>query len=271
MGEDETKQDIIDNDLYEEIDEEEMDRLVEEGKRDILDREREERLDPKPKRPFPKWPFWLISIAMVLNLVALLPQTFSIPAIDFLMTSAKLSTQDDIKSYKEAVVVIETGDSKGTGFSISSEGQIITNHHVVEGEETVTVAFPKDGLFKAEVVEIYPEIDLAILEVHSNDLPYLELASKAEFEEGEPINFIGNPLRFQGIANEGKVIDYIRLGGWEEDVIMLDAPVYRGNSGSPVINKEGKVIGVIFATLEDEEHGKIGLFFPIDYYYKYHK
>lgn len=271
MSEDETNQDIIDQDLYEEIDDEEMSRLVQEGKQELLDKEKEERNNPKPKRSFPKWPFWLISIAMVLNLVALLPQTFSIPAIDFLITSAKLSTQDDIKSYKEAVVVIETGDSKGTGFSVSSEGQIITNYHVIEGEESVTVAFPKDGLYNADVVETYPEVDLAILELHSNDLPYLELAAKAEFKEDEPINFIGNPLRFQGIANEGEVIDYIRLNSWEEDVIMLDAPVYRGNSGSPVINKQGEVIGVIFATLDHEEYGKVGLFFPIDYYYKYHK
>lgn len=265
------KQDIIDKDLYEEIDDEEMYRLVQEGRRDVLDREREERLNPKPKRPFPKWAFWLITVAMMFNVIALLPQTFSIPAIDFLITSAKLSTQDNIKSYKEAVVVIETDDSKGTGFSISSDGRILTNYHVVEGEETVMVAFPKDGLFKAEVVDTYPEVDLAVLETNSEKLPYLKLASHPKFKESEPVNFIGNPLRFQGIANEGEIIDSIRLQSWEEDVIMLDAPVYRGNSGSPVINMEGQVIGVIFATLEHEEHGKVGLFFPIDYYYKYHQ
>lgn len=264
------KENIIDKDLYEEIDDEEMYRLVQEGRRQVLEREKEKKLNPKSKRPFPRWAFWLIALAMMFNVIALLPQTFSIPAIEFLMASAKLSTQDDIKTYKKAVVVIETEDSRGTGFSISSKGEIITNYHVIEGEKTVTVAFPDNGLYKADVVNTYPEVDLAILEVHGEDLPFLELASKTSFDSAEKVKFVGNPLKFQGIANEGKIIDYIRLSSWDEDVIMLNAPVYRGNSGSPVINKQGKVIGVIFATLDHDEHGKVGLFYPIDYFFKYH-
>src|SRR5699024_1337163 len=106
-----------------------------------------------------------IALALVFNVVALLPQTFSIPAVEFIKTSAKLSAQEDIKSYKEAVVVIETEDSKGTGFAMNEEGDILTNYHVVEGNNTVTVAFPEDGLFSGEVVETYPDIDLAVLKV----------------------------------------------------------------------------------------------------------
>src|SRR5690625_1041958 len=102
------KSDIIDEDLYEEFDDEEMYELVQEARREALKRAREEKLNPKPKRPFPKWAFWLIAFAMAFNLIALIPQTFSIPAIDFLITSAKLSVQEDIKEYKKSVVVIET-------------------------------------------------------------------------------------------------------------------------------------------------------------------
>jgi len=268
---DQKEHDIIDEDLFEEIDDEEMYILVQQGRKEALERARQRRVKHHTKRPFPRWSFWLIAISMAFNVFALLPQTFSIPAIDFLITSTKLSTQEDIKEYKKSVVVIETNNSRGTGFSISSDGTILTNHHVIEGEETVTVAFPEEGLFTANVVDTYPFVDLAVLEVNGEDLPYLELAKETIFEEKELVNFIGNPLRFHGIANEGTIIDYTKLSSWDEEVVMIQAPIYRGNSGSPIINKNGQVIGVVFATLTQEEHGKVGLFIPIDYYYKYHK
>lgn len=266
---DERRKNIIDDDLYEEFEEEELSELLEAGRLDVIRREQEEASQPKKKRRVPKLFVLLIAFAMAFNVFALLPQTFSIPAIDFLIASAKLSTDKQIRSYKEAVVVIEAADSRGTGFSISSDGMILTNNHVIEGEDTVTVGFPKDGLFTADVVEVYPSIDLAVLEVKGENLPYLNLAEEMTFTEDEYINFIGNPLRFQGIANEGTIIDYIQLDDWEEKVVMIKAPVYRGNSGSPIINDDGEVIGVIFATLDHSEYGKVGLFIPIDYYYTY--
>src|SRR5699024_309274 len=103
------------------------------------------------------------------------------------------------------------------------------------------------------------------------NLPTLTLADETECTEDESINFIGNPLRFQGIANEGTILDYIQLQSWDEEVVMIQAPVYRGNSGSPIINKEGEVIGTIFATLDHSDYGKVGLFVPIYYYYREHE
>ncbi|RFA32485.1 serine protease [Virgibacillus dokdonensis] len=265
----EQKHDIIDEDLYEEIDEEELYELVQREKEKALAREREAKENKRPKRPFPKWVFWLIAWMLLLNVVALLPQTFSIPAIDFLYKSAKLSLQDDIQTYKQAVVTIETKDSKGTGFSITSDGVILTNHHVVEGEEKVAVAFPEDGLHEAEVKETHPTIDLAVLQADVKDVPFLKLTKETAVQPDQPIRFIGNPLNFNGIANEGEIIDYTSLSSWEEEVVMIEAPVYRGNSGSPVLNESGEVIGIIFATLDDKKHGKVGLFYPIHYYYEY--
>ncbi|WP_087973390.1 S1C family serine protease [Oceanobacillus rekensis] len=265
---DNKRDDIIDEDLYEEFDDEELYELVQEERRKALERAKSNE-ESEPKRPFPKWPFWLIAIALVFNVFALIPQTFSIPAIDFLITSAKLSTDETIQTYKKSVVVVETDDSKGTGFSISDTGTILTNHHVIEGETSVTVAFPDEGLFTADVTESYPEIDLAVLQVGEQDLPYLPLAEQTNFEANEPIHFIGNPLRFNGIVNEGTMISYTQLSSWDEEVVMIEAPVYRGNSGSPIINEDGKVIGVIFATMTHDDFGKVGLFIPIDLYYKY--
>ncbi|MFC3038808.1 S1C family serine protease [Virgibacillus xinjiangensis] len=264
----ETQQDIIDTDLYEDLGEEEIYEILEEERRKTWGREQEEEKKTK-KPPFPRWIFWLIALVMLFHVAALLPQTFSIPAIEFLTTSARLSSQEDIQTYKEAVVVVETDDGKGTGFGISEEGTILTNHHVIEGEENVTVAFPEQGLFEADVVETHPSIDLAVLEVDSEEenLPYLQLEKESEFQEEEPVYFIGNPLRFNGIANEGSVIGSTQLDDWDQPVMMMDAPVYRGNSGSPVISMDGKVAGIVFATLRHEEHGRVGLFVPIDYFH----
>lgn len=272
MGKNEQKHDIIDKDLYEEFEEDELYELVEQARKDVLIKSKLENSKQKPKRPFPKWMFWLIAIALIINVIAILPKTFSIPAIDFLITSAKLSTDEEIKSYKEAVVVVETEDSKGTGFSISKEGYIITNYHVVEDESNVTVAYPENGLIKADVLEKYPDVDLALLKADTEEeLPYLTLADEAKFKENEHISFIGNPLAFNGIANEGTIIGYTQLSDWDKPVLMIKAPVYRGNSGSPIINEEGTVIGIIFATLDHEIHGKVGLFIPIDYFHQQEK
>lgn len=266
-----TKNDqVIDQDLYEDLDDEEMLALIQESKADALEKEANQAYEKNPHHPAVKWAAWFIAIVMLINVFAFLPETLSIPAIDFLKTSAQLSKDEQVKSYKEAVVVIETGDSKGTGFSISREGLILTNQHVIEGEDQVTVAFSEAGLFQADVIESYPEVDLAILEVRGENLPYLELADQFELDANEKITFIGNPLSFNRIANQGDVLDYIALTDWDEPVVMLDAPVYRGNSGSPVINHQGEVIGIIFATTRTDEYGRVGLFYPIDYYYDYY-
>lgn len=259
------------NDL-EEIDDEELQLLVLEAQREALEKEALEKTSRKPKRPFPKWIFWTMAFVLFVNTFAVIFQIYSIPAIEFIKTSARLSSQEDIARYKEAVVVVLTDDSKGTGFSISSNGTILTNYHVVEGEDSVIVGFPEVGRFNADVIETYPSIDLAVLQVDEDNLPYLNLAENpTTYESGERIIFIGNPLKFTGIANEGSLIDAHQLSDWDVPVMMMEAPVYRGNSGSPVLNEDGKVIGVVFATLDHDEHGKVGLFVPIEEYYETQK
>lgn len=251
----------------EEVDEEFLE-FVLEAQREALLKEAQEKTSRKTKRPFPKWIFWIMATVLFINTFAVILQIYSIPAIEFLKASAKLSAQEDISRYKESVVIVLTDDGKGTGFSISSDGTILTNYHVIEGNDTVTVGFPEDGRFKASVVHTYPSVDLAVLKIDGENLPYLELSKQATVVEGDSISFIGNPLSFTGIANEGKIIDYHQLSDWDVPIVMMKAPVYRGNSGSPVLNKDGQVIGVVFATMDHDEYGRVGLFVPIDEYYK---
>lgn len=264
MTEPKEDRDLIDEDLYEEIESEEMLELLEIEKANLKEKNKAKAEVKKPR--FPRWIYGLIVFALFLNVIALLPRTFSIPALDFLQTSARLSTDQTVDTYKEAVVVIETTDGKGTGFGISEDGYIVTNHHVIEGEEAVLVNYPEAGLFNGEVVSSDEQVDLALVKVDGDQagLPYLSLAEEVNFQSNEPVLFIGNPLRFNGIANEGEWIGMTTRQSLATEVMLLDAPVYRGNSGSPVINDQGKVIGVIYATTNDQELGKLGLAVPIE-------
>ncbi|MBM7540061.1 S1C family serine protease [Amphibacillus cookii] len=250
---------LIDQDLYEDLDPDTMLELLEEEQRS------KQKEEEKPAQSsFPRWLIWLVAFTLILNVIALIPRTFSIPALEFLSTSAELSVNEDIQLYKESIVVIETSNSKGTGFSITNDGYILTNEHVVAQESYVTVSFPEQGLYQAEVVQVDEALDLALLKVAEDDLPFLDLAENTEGIEQTEVYFIGNPLRFNGIANQGMITGFIEQMSLATEVMMIDAPVYRGNSGSPVINQDGEVIGMIYATLNDEQYGRVGLAIPVD-------
>ncbi|MBO8157698.1 MAG: serine protease [Bacillaceae bacterium] len=253
---------IDEKDLYEDIDEEEIYEIIQEERRKAFRQSDEKK---KPKRPFPKWAFWLIAFFMFVSALSALPKFLNLAAIEFVATSAKLSADEDIQEYKQSVVVVRSDDSKGTGFSISENGYILTNYHVIEDGLIIWVNYPDHGQFSAEVVASYPEMDLALLKIDGENLPYLSLGDDRNAAQGDHIYFIGNPLAFTGIANEGEVLGYTN-STLKEEVLMLKAPIYRGNSGSPVIAENGEVIGVVYATRRDAEHGKVGLAVPISYF-----
>lgn len=257
----------VDSDLIEEIDEEEMQELISEARDEAVHGASLEKSGGKSSRRLPRWLFWLVSCVFLFSTFSFIFQIYSMPAIEFLAASSRLSADKHVQTYKKSVVTIAAGDSKGTGFSISGDGKILTNFHVIEGHDTVTVDFPEDGIFTADVADTFEEIDLALLQVAGENLPFLELAKNPSYVENEPVLFIGNPLYFYGIVNEGKIIDSVKLSEGEEEVVMMKAPVYRGNSGSPVIDETGRVTGVVFATMKHEDYGKVGLFVPIGAYH----
>jgi len=212
---------------------------------------------------------WVMSAALVISLFASFAGSFNIPAIEFVKTSAKLYADENVSGYKEAVVEVRTPGGKGTGFAITADGYILTNEHIIENETNITVSFPEAGVYDAAVIEAYPAIDLALLKVDADNLPTLLLNEEGTVEKEQQVLFIGNPLSYSHIANEGVTISPLLLADWTEEVWMLDAPIYKGNSGSPVMNVKGEVIGVIFATTKTEEYGKVGLFIPIQTFYNY--
>ncbi|SEJ71798.1 Trypsin-like peptidase domain-containing protein [Bhargavaea ginsengi] len=258
-----------DSEEPEDPEDEEIRRLVLEAQREAWLKERTE----EPPRRGPsfgtKAMIWIISLMMVVSTFAFVLELFPLSAVDFLRTSSQLSEQETVQAQKESVVSVVTPDGSGTGFILSADGTILTNHHVIEGYDRVSVVLSDDRRFMADVTESYPESDMAVLEAEDESgLPFLELANSYTLDEGDPVTFIGNPLSFRGVANKGNVIGPIRVNGLAQPVIMMEAPVYRGNSGSPVLDKDGLVVGIVFATLNHEEEGTVGLFVPVDELYR---
>jgi len=258
--------DIHKNTTEEELTEEEFIELVLAEQQKALAEERERRVQGRQTRkqkPIIKWIMWVMAFVLFFNTFALIFQIYSIPAIEFIKVSSQLSQQKDIQTYKKAIVEVSTGSSKGTGFVISPEGLIVTNAHVVENALTLSVVFPEQGLKEAQLLQSFPEVDLALLQVSGSNLSSLTLAQSPSYQEDEPVYFIGNPLSFTGIANKGTLLKETYLDDWQEPVMMMQAPVYKGNSGSPVLNSDGEVIGIIFATMKKEPYGRVGLFIPV--------
>lgn len=202
-----------------------------------------------------------LAFALLISGLAVWTSVFNLPSFSFLKESNELSKIENIQDYKEAVVTIEGGNRKGTGFNISSDGQILTNYHVIENLSAITVYFANGEIFSAGVVEAFPELDIAILETDGKGLPYLELQKNQPWHEEDSIYVIGNPLAYNRIVMEGKIKDSV------SGQIRITAQIEKGNSGSPVIDKYGKVIGVVFAkTIPSigSEEDSLGLVVPID-------
>lgn len=199
----------------------------------------------------------MVSFALIITTFQIWPQLFNISSLPFLKKSEELSQQEDIQQYKEAVVTIQDQYSKGTGFNISEKGLIITNYHVIDEMKPITISFPNGKLFNGSILVTDPELDLAVLQVEGTDLPLIKLSKPGKWEPHDPIYVIGNPLLHTQIVNEGEILD----GSRGSEVIMISAPVYKGNSGSPVIDRDGEVIGVVFAKSTEKP---IGYAIPIE-------
>ena len=168
------------------------------------------------------------------------------------------------------------GTATGSGFVIDGDGHILTNAHVVAGSDDVTVRIGgEDGqTFDAKVLGTDPSTDVAVLEVAdgSDQLEPLELGSSAGAQVGDPVVAIGNPFGLDRSATAGIVSAVHRQidspnGFTISNAIQTDAPINPGNSGGPLIDSQGRVIG-INSQIESggQSNGNVGIGFavPID-------
>ena len=137
--------------------------------------------------------------------------------------------------------------SLGSGFVISPDGYIVTNNHVIEDVDEITVAFEDGRELPAEVIGRDPKTDLALLHVESDeDLPALPLGNSELVRPGEWVVAIGNPFGLEHTVTAGIISAKHRVigQGSYDDYIQTDAAINPGNSGGPLINLKGEVIGI---------------------------
>jgi serine protease Do len=133
----------------------------------------------------------------------------------------------------------------GSGFFISADGYIVTNNHVVENADEITVTMADKRELKAKVVGRDAGIDLAVIKVEGQGFPYVEFETKAKPRVGDWVIAVGNPFGLGGTATAGIVSANGRdIGEQYVDYIQVDAPINRGNSGGPTFDIYGRVIGV---------------------------
>jgi putative serine protease PepD len=173
-------------------------------------------------------------------------------------------------------VQIPAGSGTGTGVVISSDGQILTNNHVVANGGELTVTFHDGSTADARVVGTDPVTDLAVIQAEDvSGLTPAELGSSSDLEVGQQVAAIGSPFGLEGTVTSGIVSAVGRpvtagqgQGGQAViDAIQTDAPINPGNSGGPLVNMSGQVVGINSAIYSPSTSaGSVGLGFaiPID-------
>jgi S1-C subfamily serine protease len=145
----------------------------------------------------------------------------------------------------------ESSQALGSGFVLDKEGHIVTNYHVIDGATSIEVRFSNDDTLKATLVGSDPSTDVALLKVDASPeaLTPLSLADSTQVEVGDPVVAIGNPFGLERTVTTGIVSALQRAvkapNGYSIDhVIQTDAAINHGNSGGPLLNTLGAVIGI---------------------------
>ena len=158
----------------------------------------------------------------------------------------------------------QRSNALGSGFIISPDGYIVTNNHVIESADEISVELFSGGELDAELIGRDPRTDIALLKVESDDdLPFVEFGDSDAAKVGDWVLAIGNPLG-QGFSVSAGIVSARNrtLQGSYDDFIQTDAAINRGNSGGPLFDMNGEVIGVNTAILSPNG-GSIGIGFAM--------
>jgi S1-C subfamily serine protease len=160
------------------------------------------------------------------------------------------------------VAQLDDGVSEGTGCIISTDGQILTGWHVVEGAKTIDITTSNGKTYKAKLIAKMPDKkDLAIIKIETKEeLPTVSFADSEEVKVGQKVLTIGNPFGFSNTLTQGIIsrIDYVK------NRFQTDAAINPGFSGGPVLNSTGEVIGISQSIYNpDHNISNIGIGFAI--------
>lgn len=160
-------------------------------------------------------------------------------------------------------------EGSGSGFLIDQRGHIVTNHHVVANAGQIQVTLADRSSFEAKVVGLDPLTDLAVLRIDpgARRLPTLPLGDSSRLQVGQKVLAIGNPFGFQGTLTTGVISALERSlenkqGGLLDEAIQTDAAINSGNSGGPLLDSQGQVIGVN-SMIFTPSGGSVGIGFSI--------
>ncbi len=157
--------------------------------------------------------------------------------------------------------------AQGSGFLVTADGYILTNNHLVGEADEISVTVDDNRRYKARLIGADPETDVAVIKIDAEDMPYLELADSDTLEVGEWVIAIGNPFRLSHTVTAGIVSakgrSQIGVADYE-DFIQTDAAINFGNSGGPLLNLDGKVVGINTAIIGPGGNVGIGLAIPIN-------
>ena len=177
----------------------------------------------------------------------------------------------DLFGNQQGAPTTRQAQSLGSGFIVSADGYVVTNNHVIQPDgraelEAVTVTMPDGTEYPAEVVGRDPQSDLAVLKIsRSEPFPFVHFGDSSESRVGDWVIAIGNPFGLGGTVTSGIVSAVYRntgAGGAYDRFIQTDASINRGNSGGPLFDMQGNVIGInnaIFSTTG----GSVGIGFAI--------
>ena len=166
----------------------------------------------------------------------------------------------------------QEGEATGSGFVVGKDGTILTNAHVVDGAESVTVSFEEGGEeIPAEVKGVDTSTDLAALKIDPSDVEDLEvlpLGDSSKVEVGDPVVAIGNPFGYSRTVTTGIISGLQREitapdGFQISDVIQTDASINPGNSGGPLLDSNGRVIGINSQIATGGGQGSVGIGFAV--------
>ena len=155
--------------------------------------------------------------------------------------------------------------SLGSGFIIDASGLVVTNNHVIADADEITVTLQDSQVFKAELVGTDTKGDVALLRIKSNKpLPFVPFGNSDQMRVGDWVLAIGNPLGLGGTVTAGIVSARSRNinAGPYDDFLQTDAAINKGNSGGPLFNTKGEVIGINTA-IYSQSGGSIGIGFAI--------
>ncbi|OQW63106.1 MAG: hypothetical protein A4S17_07230 [Proteobacteria bacterium HN_bin10] len=179
------------------------------------------------------------------------------PAVVNIATSQRVDGVDDLPRFPPGSPMERLNEglgeagaqitSLGSGFIISADGVVVTNNHVIESADAIEVILQNGRQYEAVVVGRDPATDIAVLRVHAGQtLPYVNMGDSDTARVGDIVLAIGNPFGLGGSLSVGVVSARNRNidAGRYDDFIQTDAAINRGNSGGPLFNTDGEVIGV---------------------------